>query len=954
MNRTLQLRSWLALGASTAALLAGAPAFAQATGGAAATPPTTAVGEIVVTAQRRSEALQSVPVAVSAFSPDTLKAQRLDGGQNLELSVPNVNYSRSNFGGYNLQIRGIGTKVITTGAESGVSINENTLPLGANHLSDTDFYDVERVEVLRGPQGTLYGRNATGGAVNVITAKPTDLFSASLTGEYGNFDSKKVTGFVNLPFGDMFSVRVAGFWLNRDGLGTNSITGDKVDGRNLGSGRVTLSFKPNDRFHATLMYEHFGEDDSRNRVGKQLCIKDPGLTSVGGVATDAFIQGATSQGCQAGSLYSNAAYGTVNSNADLAGIYQQQTGQINAGQDIYGDHPLQNHNLHDIESVVDPRYKSDEDLVALNMSYEITDNLTVESITGYNRNYYFETEDYNRIVPGALGINNATPQANCYFCLPVAFTQPFWDAIYGGVTPNGYISDPQLGTSNKLRVFDQADGLSKEFTEEIRLVSSFKGPLNFTFGGIYGDNKATTDYYVFFNPLTSLAQYLNAIHPIVPSVGPYYIDPSNPPTVGGHNYYNSHATTHLSSYALFGEATYKFTDDLKLTLGLRQTEDDKYQDAYPIELFVPGPGGFPNGYALEKHTFRATTGRVNLEWTPHLSFTNQTTIYGSYARGYKGGGFNTPCQNVNLSSSAGGCGYPATFQSEYIDAFEIGTKNTALGGSLVLNLTGFYYDYAGYQVSTIVKKSSVNANIDAKIYGAEIESVWRPTHELTFNGNIGYLHTEITRGSLLDQSNLTQGDPNLTLIKASDGSNCVVNTAVLAAILPTIQPLPVGYQEAYAYGICSGGGASPLYTYGSNVATNSVNGVAVGQGIPVNLKGKRLPNSPDFTVSVGAQYVWNFEDWKTTLRGDYYWQDSSYARIFNATQDRLRSWDNANATLTFDRANWGLNVQLFIKNIFDKMPITDAYLTDASSGLFYNTFTLEPRTYGISITKKFG
>ncbi|MDP9103559.1 MAG: TonB-dependent receptor, partial [Pseudomonadota bacterium] len=105
--------------------------------------------------------------------------------------------------------------------------------------------------------------------------------------------------------------------------------------------------------------------------------------------------------------------------------------------------------------------------------------------------------------------------------------------------------------------------------------------------------------------------------------------------------------------------------------------------------------------------------------------------------------------------------------------------------------------------------------------------------------------------------------------------------------------------------------------------------------------------------SLGAQYVMDFGPWRSTARVDYYWQDSSYARIFNTVSDQLRSYDNVNATLTFDRRDWGLNVQLYIKNAFDKQPITDTYLTDASSGLFTNVFTLDPRTYGVSVTKKF-
>jgi outer membrane receptor protein involved in Fe transport len=1002
MTNTSRLRSMLALGVSTAVLLAAAPALAAATDGAAANGAaangsganTAADGsgqpaadgnsgnriqELVVTAQRRSEAIQDVPVAVSAFSSATLKAQRLDGGNNLVLSIPNVNYSRSNFGGYNFQIRGIGEKVVTGGAEAGVSINEDALPLGTNHLGDSDFYDVDRVEVLRGPQGTLYGRNATGGAVNIITAKPNDTPGGSITGEYGNFNTEKVTGFINMPLNDQWSARLAAFYLKRDGFGTNLTTGDDVDNRDLYSIRGTVAWKPNERFHAYLTYEHYNENDNRNRVGKQLCNKDPGPATLAGVPLNPAAQGLLSQGCQATSLYNNNAYGSINSQGTLAGIYAQELGLLSG--DAFANNPLQNHNLHDITSAVDPVYEAKQNLIHLNMTWDITDNLTLESVTGYNRNTGFSTEDYTRVVPTTSFNTTATP--GCYYCLvfqSATGSAALYPALYNALFPGGVVSDPQAGRSNNLRTFDRTDGDSDERTQEFRLSSHFKGPLNFSAGVFANDTTTNSDYYVFFNPLTGLAQALDTT-----GLSSIFIDPNNPPANGtGHNYYDSRGTARLQSIAAFGELYYQITDDLKLTLGLRETDDRKYEDEYPIQLAAATPAGGGFGAfgpctgqtstvapTIQRCTLvnNETTGRVNIDWTPHLSFTNQTLVYGSYSRGYKGGGFNTPCAPIQGST---GCGYPLTYQPETIDAFEVGTKNTLLDGRLVLNGDFFFYNYTGYQISTIVAKSSVNTNINAHIYGVELESIYSPVNHLTLNANIGYLHTEITGGSVLDQANLTQGNPNLTLVKASDGSNCVVNTQVLAAILAGVNASPGGAAPGVqqlallgapggaggATGVCGGQAnyaAAGLYNYaGANVSTTVVNGVPVGQGVGASLKGNDLPNSPEFTISIGAQYVFSMpNDWQATVRGDYNWQDSSYARIFNAVEDQLRSWDNVNATLTFANRPLALDIQFYVKNAFNSQPITDAYLTDASSGLFYNTFTLDPRTYGISVTKRF-
>ena len=917
------------------------------------------IEELVVTAQRREETIQSVPVAVSAFSADALKAQRIDGGQSLLLSVPNVNYSRSNFGGYNFQIRGIGTKLVSNTGDPGVSFNVNTLPVQANHLGDTDFYDVERVEVLRGPQGTLYGRSATGGAVNVITAKPTDRLGGSLTYEAGNFGTNKVTGFVNVPVNDFFQFRLAGFYLNRDGYGTNQYNGHDIDGRDLNSLRASFQLKFNDRLRANFMFEDFNEKDDRNRVGKQLCIKDPGLASVGGIPLNAINRGFTSQGCTPGGLYQDAAYGTLNSQGTLAGVFNTLTGLTTA--DTFGAHPLQNKNLHDIESVIDPIYQAHERLALLELTWDVTDNLQLSSITGYNRNVGYSIEDYDRVV--ATGKFNTTPAAGNAF----AALGPVYTGIYQRLFPNGVVNDPQIGGYNFPVVYDRSDGTSDEKTQEVRLTSSYKGPLNFSVGGIFINSQVLTNYFVFFNPINGFIQASNAVNTALgaPASTLYGIDNNPIANSSGHNYYDSRYGDTLNSYAGFGEVYWKATDDIRVTAGFRYTVDNKKGNFYPSQLFVAGAA---QAQAVHpRATFQEPTGRLNIEWTPKLSFTDQTLVYGTYSHGYKGGGFNTPAQGVNFNSVNGA----STFDDELVDAFEVGTKNTLFHGSLVLNATGFFYNYSGYQISSIVNKAAFNSNINAEIYGAELETIWQPVNHLTLNANIGYLHTKVKDAVLTDQAYLTQGDASLTLLKAQDGSNCVVNTAALTNLIAINQGLTTGGLPAATVtslrsptallGACSGSFAAfGLYNYGtSNVQTAAVtqaNGSVsnVGQGVLRNLEGNDLPNSPNFTVSLGAQYAIELPgDWKATVRGDFYWQDDSYARIYNTAYDRLKSYENVNATLSFDNAAKGLNVQFFVKNLTDSQPLTDTYLTDASSGLFVNSFTLDPRTYGVSLTKRF-
>ena len=173
------------------------------------------------------------------------------------------------------------------------------------------------------------------------------------------------------------------------------------------------------------------------------------------------------------------------------------------------------------------------------------------------------------------------------------------------------------------------------------------------------------------------------------------------------------------------------------------------------------------------------------------------------------------------------------------------------------------------------------------------------------------------------------------MVKEPSGANCLAPTAAVAGYIALNNP----------------GGLAPAAGLSSQCFAV---GNPLRDGVPVDLSGHQLPNTPDFTVSAGAQYTFDFSnDWKAVLRGDYYWQDNSFARIYNAVNDILQSYHYVNATLTFSDVAQGLDVQFFVKNAFNAQPITGVYLTDPTSGLFQNVFTLDPRTYGVQLTKKF-
>ena len=932
------------------------------------------VEELVVTAQKKEEKIQSVPIAISAFNAQALDELKIEGGPDLLKAVPNMTFSKNNFSGYNLQIRGVGTKAVSVTTDPAVAVSFNNTPLIRNRLFEQEYFDVERVETLRGPQGTLYGRNATGGVVNVISAKPTNTFEGLLKGEVGNYGARRLTATVNLPLTDTLAVRLAGASTERDGFDHNTTTGNDVNGRDLWSTRLSVKWEPVDRFRANFVWEHFYEHDNRSRTGKQLCNRDPGPTSLAGYGaiTDPVVQGILSQGCLPTTLFSDSAYGTPNGNSlplVIAGQGGVQLGfdpntfaivsLLKPGVDPYGA-AMQSRDLHEIASNYDPKYKARNDVYQLNLDFDLTPDLVLSSQSLYSQDRYYASQDYNRF--------NTQPVFNDSRGLidPMTFTP-----ITEGLTPGGIYTDPQLGASASIIGIDINQARSKQWSQELRLQSNYAGPINFSLGANYLRYKTDEDYTVMFNIASAIAEGLfNGALPrgsCLPgdTSGCVYLDP-NPlgSTNGdGHNYFRSRNPYKVESSALFGELYWQVAPEVRVTAGLRYTDDKKTFQVYPTQLLLapgsPGYGYINSGYReLDpiRQEWREVTGRLGVDWKPQLSFTDETMLYAFYSRGYKGGGANPPGVDFNPDFVT----TPptsSTFKPEFVNAFELGAKNTLLGGSLVLNGSAFYYDYNNYQVSKIIDRTAANENFDARIWGLELESVWRPTPQFRMNANIGYLNTRIADGSKsIDVMNRTQGDPNYTLVKPwlQQTSNCIAPTTVVAQVLAT------GFGPALLTALCGGGplgnfkDPTSLPSLLTGIVYDPATAPGGGAGIAADIGGNEMPNSPHFTFNLGAQYTVRLPGaWTATLRGDYYRQGKSFARVYNTDYDRLKAWDNGNLSLIIEDSSRDLTFQVYAKNIFNDTPITDAFTNSDDTGLTTNVFTLDPRLIGVSVAKRF-
>jgi iron complex outermembrane recepter protein len=239
--------------------LAGAAAAQQASDDAVVD----TTSEIIVTAQKRSESVQKIPLAVSAIGGDTLQQRGASGLAALGQVVPGLNVSEQ-IGQARLTLRGIGVDNISTGAESSVAFNQDGIFYSRSAAALASFYDVERVEVLRGPQGTLYGRNATGGSVNIITNRPTDTLHGALNLTGGNHETINGDGFLSGPLSDTVAARLSFQVQHHDGYGKNLVTGTDIDTKDSQAIRGQLQFKPDDRLTILVAGDYYRARDRSN------------------------------------------------------------------------------------------------------------------------------------------------------------------------------------------------------------------------------------------------------------------------------------------------------------------------------------------------------------------------------------------------------------------------------------------------------------------------------------------------------------------------------------------------------------------------------------------------------------------------------------------------------------------------------------------------------------------
>lgn len=995
------MRGKLTLLAGVCAAAVATPSFAQNAQSSAGSDSSSGVQEIIVTAQRQSQRLQSVPIAISAFTKENLDKQQIKNPSDLQLSLPNITFTKTNFTSSSFTIRGIGDLCTGVTCDGATAIHINDAPLFFSRLFEGEFYDLAQIEVLRGPQGTLFGRNATSGVVNFRTAKP-DLngFGASGEAEYGNYNSIRLKGMINIPISETLAVRAAGFYLKRDGYTKNLYNNSKIDDRDMYGLRGSLTWQPSSSTTIDIMGQYFREKDSRMRIQKQYCQNDP--TGI--------------LGC----LNTERGLGTTNGNALLAnvltskeffaiqGLPNGQNSPLNLslgsiyGTDVYSK-VVNPADPRVVNTDFQPTYFTEETILQGTWKQDIGDKFSLRVEGNYQNTKVDSQQDYNLTVADrsgfAAGLGGlAAAKAGLLGPGLQAYLTPVANALipngpagnlctsYGEETGTGAFGGHSACASTPLD-FDRSVQRQNSWTAEAVLTSKLDGPFNFLLGGIYGQYKVTENsYYVSSFGLDYFSGVVGALSSAGAGLPPSFL--------GTPTYRNNTPKYKLTTYGLFGEAYWKFNDRLKLTAGLRYNNDKKtvrartslWFDSATKPVLVPfGSASWTDALNYAGVDFDANRPGAQ-EWTDREVGFGEVTgravldfqispdhlLYASYSRGYKSGGINPPLSPI--------FSVPESFAPEFVNSFEIGSKNSFANGALQLNLTGFYYQYKNLQLSRIVARTSVNDNVSANIWGVEAEAIVRPSRELTINANFSYLNTKVSEDKFLSNPrDFGNGRKDAVIIKditntancavgSNSGSvagvNAFVNTAnqlINAGAIPGVQagaglrgttafPANGGIASTGAYSICAV--LSALAPTLGNAP--GIGGVTVySSGIPVNIRGNHLPGAPNIKFSAGVQYAAPIGRMTLTPRVDLNFTGKSDGTIFNGVIDKVPSFTQLNAQMQLDGPDKKWFIRGFIQNITNDNSVTGLYVTDQSSGNLTNVFTLEPRRYGLAAGFKF-
>ena len=639
-------------------------------------------GDIIVIARRREEASQDVPMAISAVSGAQLEQKSVHSIEDIRALAPGLNIGGQRRDDAQFFMRGQGPGVLTTGQHNFTSVATYFAEVPATLSGAGSLYDLESVQILKGPQGTLFGRNTTGGAVLFQPHRPDSSMGGYAKVSYGNYDNKEFEGMVNVGTADgAFAVRLAGVVSRRDGYTHNVITGQNLDERNYEGARLSVLVRPAAGIESLTMVDYRAKDGTGGSEVLRAINPDATLgatqqnsavvAALAGVPVGTFLPiragGVVSIACLSAALpgcptgpFGNAiaAYGAAYNGGNLASA-------SNSGFALIAPTSVLNATLatqqalgvRQSQSPLPLRSKALDWGITNKTTVQVGDNLTLKNIIAYRVSNRNDAADY--------------------------------DGTALNFIEQRYVTDQEWSTG------------SRQFTEEFQI-----------------QGKA---------PDVNVSYILGAYHE---SVQPGFLQEVDGYTLG--TFASRRSSYKDTSDALFGHLEWNPSTLFGLSGGVRQTWDKRMAslaiynaagNCAQVSPLVPCPVAY-------KANFSALT----YDATATLHPAKDVLIYGSYRHGYKSGGINLPAPPGN-----------EVFNPEYVNSIEVGVKaDWNVGVPVRTNIALFHDDYNNIQeqasglIGTTATAIILN-NVNALNQGVEFEATIIPVHRFNLSGFVSYL-----------------------------------------------------------------------------------------------------------------------------------------------------------------------------------------------------------------------
>ena len=910
------------------------------------------IEEIVVTAEKRESTVSDTSISITAFGEDAIEDFGLQGADELVNFIPATTRDA-----YDIRIRGVGRNFRALGGDPGVATYYNGVYSEDFGIaaSENGLYDVERIEALRGPQGTLYGRNSIGGALNYITNKPTYEFEGELRTMMGNLNTKEYYGILSGPIiEDTLAMRVVGVMRDREGSTEGLGVSRDVNSINDENFSIALNWNISDNWEANLRWN----DRSSDRIIGRPTVNNEGPLGARGFRdTTNFARGL--RPVAAGTpgalefihpVTGASVYGAFN----RAGVDGAATHVANAAYGASGAALHLERDLDDVDARTsnngDENEKFDQNAIQFDLTWDINETTSLKYLGGWmDFDYTFDLS--NSLIRSDLVQDRSTVlEAVETFSHELQLLWQIGDNLQ--MTSGIYYFN-----SDRLQNFAFRDTASQ---------GKYTNPA--IYGGMAG-----------FNPFIFTPGVTSHVRRGAAPVGGQVVGPwEGDPTGGFYEYWN---TVETDATAVYTQGTYTFNENWALTIGVRWAEDEKeafedrtgYFELNP-DLFASALFGgaltaacdgaigiffgttcaglgltsnlaianifmgaaspsFTAGQIVPTCAFDATTcatplrlqgvpysfadsaagdddwgdtsWRVNLDWTPN----EDTLVYISATTGYRSGGYSLGIGDSRGVAPGGLSGtVPLTYDQEEVIAGEIGYKGTLLDGRLQVNLSAYMYQYDDYQDRIDIFNEVLGSSQDqvrnadeATNQGIEVEFMWLATDNLTLGGNASYTKTEY------DSDLFVQENDN----------------------------------PAY-----------PITLFTNRVNPDGTPGPDAF--IVRNLKGNELKRIPEWKATIWSSYQWTFSSGTLTAGMTWSYTGEFYDTGIERDLDLIPERDRLDLSLTWrdNREQW--TVRAFVDNALDNAGIRGIGTSTASGNWRQTSDVLYPRFYGLDVTFRFG